>query len=95
MKKEVVQEVVSRCGWTGEDALMIEYHDTEWGIAVHDDRKHFEFIVLDSFQAGLSWKTILHKRENFRKAFAGFDPEIVAKFGEKEIERLVIDAGII
>ena len=63
----------TRCTWPGDDALMIQYHDEEWGVPVHDDQKHFEFIVLDTFQAGLSWKTILHKRENFRKAFDNFN----------------------
>ena len=68
------------CVWPGDDELMIQYHDEEWGVPVHDDKKHFEFIVLDTFQAGLSWKTILHKRENFRKAFAGFDMKKISKF---------------
>ncbi|MCL4305361.1 DNA-3-methyladenine glycosylase I [bacterium] len=74
---------------------MIAYHDTEWGVPVHDDRKHFEYLILDAFQAGLSWRTILHKRENFRKAFANFDYKKVAKFGDKEFERLMNDAGIV
>jgi DNA-3-methyladenine glycosylase I len=74
---------------------MIEYHDTEWGVPVHDDRKLFEFLVLDAMQAGLSWRTVLSKRENFRKAFRRFDPEKVAKFGKRDIERLMNDAGII
>jgi len=83
------------CVWPGNDPLMIRYHDTEWGTPVHDDKKHFEFLVLDCFQAGLSWKTILHRRENFRKAFAGFDVERVAKFSQKHVERLLKDEGII
>jgi DNA-3-methyladenine glycosylase I len=74
---------------------MIKYHDEEWGEPVHDDRKHFEFFVLDTFQAGLSWRTVLYKRENFRKAFAEFDFEKVARFGDEDYERLVNDAGII
>ena len=74
---------------------MMAYHDEEWGVPVLDDRKHFEFLVLDCFQAGLSWRTILYKRENFRKAFANFDYKKVAKFGDKEFERLMNDAGII
>lgn len=74
---------------------MIAYHDHEWGMPTHDDGQHFEYIVLDSFQAGLSWRTILHKRENFRAAFAGFDPERVARFGKRDIERLLHDAGIV
>jgi len=74
---------------------MITYHDEEWGVPVHDDRKLFEFMVLDAFQAGLSWKTILHKRENFRKAFDNFEPEVIANYNEDRIEMLLHDAGII
>ena len=81
--------------WPGEDALMIAYHDEEWGTPVHDDKKHFEFLVLDCFQAGLSWKTILHRRENFRKAFADFNVEKVARFTQEKAERLLLDEGII
>ena len=86
---------LNTCTWPGNDELMIKYHDEEWGNAVHDDKKHFEFIVLDSFQAGLSWKTILHKRENFRKAFADFDYKKIAKFDEEKVQTLMQDAGII
>lgn len=85
----------TRCAWPGNDELMIRYHDEEWGRPLHDDRKLFEFLVLDAFQAGLSWKTILHKRENFRKAFAGFDPVKVARFDEAKMASLMQDAGII
>ena len=74
---------------------MIAYHDAEWGSPTHDDGEHFEYIVLDSFQAGLSWRTILHKRENFRAAFAGFDPERIAGFGKRDVNRLLKDAGIV
>jgi DNA-3-methyladenine glycosylase I len=74
---------------------MIAYHDTEWGVPVHDDRKHFEFLVLDGFQAGLSWAIVLHKREGFRKAFAGFDPAKVARFTPARVERLLLDPGIV
>jgi DNA-3-methyladenine glycosylase I len=74
---------------------MIAYHDTEWGVPLYDDRKLFEFLVLEGMQAGLSWRTILHKRENFRRAFDGFDPEKVARYGKAKIERLMADAGII
>jgi len=74
---------------------MIAYHDTEWGRPVHDDRKIFEFLILEIFQAGLSWRTVLHKRESFRKAFAGFDYRMVARFGRQDIARLLEDAGII
>lgn len=83
------------CAWPGTDELMNQYHDKEWGTPVHDDKKHFEFLVLDCFQAGLSWKTILHRRENFRKAFAGFDVNKVAKFTKRDTERLLKDPGII
>jgi len=85
---------VKRC-WGGKDPLMIAYHDTEWGVPLHDDRKLFEFLVLEGFQAGLSWATVLRKRENFRDAFDGFNPERVARYGKREISRLLEDAGII
>lgn len=84
-----------RCAWAGKDPLMVAYHDQEWGVPVHDDRKLFEFLVLDAFQAGLSWRTILHKRENFRAAFDDFDVRRVARYGERERERLLADAGIV
>jgi DNA-3-methyladenine glycosylase I len=83
------------CNWPSDDPLMIRYHDEEWGVPVHDDRKHFEFFLLDCFQAGLSWKTILHKRENFRKAFDNFDFRKIARYDEKKIGLLLNDAGII
>ena len=84
-----------RCGWTGANPLMITYHDREWGVPVHDDRKHFEFLILDAFQAGLSWAIVLAKRENFRRAFDGFDPEKIARYRAAKLRRLVTDAGII
>ncbi len=84
-----------RCWPDGKDPLMDRYHDEEWGVPLHDDRKHYEFMVLDAFQAGLSWRTVLHKRENFRKAFANFDPRKVAKFGAADRRRLLADAGIV
>jgi len=84
-----------RCLWAGSDPLYIQYHDSEWGIPVHDDGKLFEMLVLESFQAGLSWLTILRKRENFRNAFAGFDPELVARFDDRDRERLLNDVGIV
>lgn len=74
---------------------MVAYHDEEWGVPLHDERRHFEFLVLDGAQAGLSWQTILRKRENYRRAFAGFDPVKVARFGAKDVERLMADAGIV
>lgn len=85
----------SRCWWCGEDPLYVDYHDREWGQPVHDDRKIFEMMLLESFQAGLSWITILRKRENFRKAFAGFDPRKIARFTRRDISRLMKDAGIV
>jgi DNA-3-methyladenine glycosylase I len=85
-----------RCEWVGDsDPLYIAYHDTEWGVPVHDDRKLFEFIVLESAQAGLSWRTILNKREGYRKAFKGFDPKKVARMDNSDIERLMSDASIV
>jgi DNA-3-methyladenine glycosylase I len=89
-----LSEEVSRC-WGDDDPQMAEYHDNEWGVPEHDDQKLFEHLALDSFQAGLSWRTILHKREYFRKAFAGFDLSKVAKFGPADRERLLADAGIV
>ncbi|GAB1447288.1 DNA-3-methyladenine glycosylase I [Bacteroidota bacterium] len=86
---------MKRCSWTGNDPLMNAYHDEEWGVPVHDDQKHFEFLVLDAFQAGLSWKTILYRREGFRAAFAGFDYRKVAEFTDADAERLLQDPGII
>ena len=83
------------CEWPSDDPLMIAYHDREWGTPVHDDRLQFEFLILEGAQAGLSWRTVLHKREAYRKAFAGFDPEKVARFGARETTRLLGDAGII
>jgi DNA-3-methyladenine glycosylase I len=83
-----------RCGWA-RDELMIRYHDEEWGVPVHDDRRWFEFITLEGAQAGLSWNTILRKREAYRSAFRGFEPGRVAKFGERDVERLLADAGIV
>jgi DNA-3-methyladenine glycosylase I len=77
------------------DSLMARYHDEEWGVPVHKDRKHFEFLVLDAFQAGLSWRTILHRRENFRRAFDRFDPKLIATYGAGDVRRLLRDAGII
>ncbi len=84
-----------RCDWARDDPLMIRYHDTEWGVPVHDDRKLFEFLVLDMFQAGLSWAVVLKKREAFRRAFSGFDPSKVAEYGKTELKELLADAGIV
>jgi DNA-3-methyladenine glycosylase I len=86
---------IKRCDWPGKDPLYIQYHDEEWGRPVHNDRKLFEAVILDGFQAGLSWLTILRKRENFRKAFDGFDAVKMAKYDEAKIQALMQDAGII
>lgn len=86
---------MKRCSWPGEDPLYVRYHDEEWGRPVTDDTRLFEKICLEGFQAGLSWITILRKRENFRKAFSGFDPEAVARFTAKDVQRLLKDEGII
>jgi DNA-3-methyladenine glycosylase I len=86
---------MTRCPWPSNDELMLVYHDTEWGVPVHDDKLHFEHLILDCFQAGLNWRTILHKRKNFRKAFANFNVKKVAKFSGEDFDRLMNDAGII
>lgn len=86
---------LTRCPWCGTDPLYAAYHDNEWGVPCYDDWKLFEFIILETFQAGLSWITILRKRENFRKAFADFDPVKVARFTDKKMTALMEDAGII
>lgn len=84
-----------RCKWCGSDPLYVAYHDDEWGVPVHDDRLLFEFLVLEGAQAGLSWLTILRKRDNYRKAFEGFDVERVARYDSREIARLLQDPGIV
>jgi DNA-3-methyladenine glycosylase I len=85
-----------RCPWVGfDDPLMLEYHDKEWGVPVHDDRKTFEFLVLEGAQAGLSWSTILKKRENYRRVFAGFDPKKIAAFDNNKVKKLLEDPGIV
>jgi len=84
-----------RCVWAGEDPLMIDYHDREWGVPVHDDRKWFQKILLDGAQAGLSWSTILRKREGYRAAFCDFDPARVVRFKPADVERLMLDPGIV
>ena len=85
----------TRCAWVGDNPLYQTYHDEEWGVPLHDDRLLFEFLVLEGAQAGLSWLTILRKREGYREAFAGFHPEVVAAFGQADVERLVADPGIV
>ncbi|MBM3791581.1 MAG: DNA-3-methyladenine glycosylase I [Acidobacteria bacterium] len=83
------------CNWPTTDPLLLEYHDTEWGVPLHDEGKLFEFLVLESAQAGLSWVTVLRKRENYRRAFGGFDPAKVARYTSRQIDRLLGDPGII
>lgn len=85
----------NRCAWATRDPQMIAYHDTEWGVPLHDDRKLFEFLVLDAFQAGVSWAIVLRKRENFRRAFHNFDAKRIAKYDARDVRRLLGDAGII
>ncbi len=87
--------MTERCPWAGTDPIYVAYHDTEWGVPVHDDQKFFEFLILEGMQAGLSWFTILKKRENFRAAFDNFDPEKVARYNARKIERLLTNPGII
>src|SRR5215470_14796935 len=87
---------LTRCGWVGaSNQLMVEYHDREWGVPVHDDRKHFEFLVLEAAQAGLSWSIVLNKREGYRRAFSRFDPERVARYTSARIAKLTADPAII
>jgi len=83
------------CNWPGQDALMLAYHNNEWGVPLHDEQKLFEFLVLDAFQAGLSWRTILYKRENFRRAFDDFDVHKIALYDEAKIQELMQDASIV
>lgn len=85
----------TRCGWVNDSELYIRYHDEEWGVPVHDDRTLFEFLTLESAQAGLSWYTILRKREAYREAFAGFDPEIVARYDDRKLQELMQNEGIV
>ena len=87
--------MTSRCSWAGTDPLYLRYHDTEWGVPLHDDRKLFEFLILDGAQAGLSWLTILKKRQNYRKAFDNFDPRKVVGYNAHKVKDLLSNAGII
>jgi DNA-3-methyladenine glycosylase I len=93
MTKKKAQEMI-RCGWASSDA-MIRYHDEEWGVPVHDDRTLFEFLILEGAQAGLSWSTILNKRENYRRAFDGFDAKRIAQYDQRKIDALLGDQGIV
>jgi len=90
-----VTQTLVRCAWAGDDPLMVAYHDEEWGVPCHDDRELFERLMLEGFQAGLSWATILRKREHFRRAFDGWDAEQIAAYGDEEVARLLDDAGIV
>ncbi len=94
MKNNIIG-IKHRCGWCGNDRLYIEYHDREWGVPVYDDRRLFEFLALESFQAGLSWLTILKKRENFRAALDDFDYRLIAGYDEKKVNELLANSGII
>src|SRR6185503_4810685 len=87
-------EAAARCPWAKSEAMW-SYHDREWGVPVHDDRRHFEFLILEGAQAGLSWSTILGKRDGYRRAFADFDPDAVARFTAKRMEKLIADPGIV
>jgi len=90
-----VPAAIRRCPWAGDDPLQVSYHDDEWGVPVHDDRTLFEFLLLEGAQAGLSWNTILRKREGYRRAFAGFDPAAVARFTPRRVEKLLADPAIV
>lgn len=92
---QLLDDGKNRCNWCNKSELYQRYHDEEWGQPLHDEAKHFEFLLLETMQAGLSWYTILQRRENYRQAFAGFDPELVARFDENDVERLMQDTGII
>ena len=92
----MTEKRINRCAWVGSDnPLMLEYHDREWGVPVHDDRRHFEFLVLEAAQAGLSWSIVLKKREGYRRAFSQFDPRKVARYTQNRIQKLIADPSII
>ncbi len=95
MEADVAGDPRLRCDWCGTDPLCVAYHDEEWGVPVHDDRTWFEFLLLEGAQAGLAWITILRKREAYRRAYDGFDPETVARFGDDKVAELLADAGIV
>ncbi len=90
-----MSDPIGRCPWCGDDPLYVAYHDAEWGVPERDPRALFELLMLEGFQAGLSWITILRKRDNFRRAFAGFDPDVLARWGEDDVACLLTDAGIV
>ena len=93
--RALMSKTIIRCGWVSEDPIYQSYHDSEWGVPEHDDQKLYEKLVLDGAQAGLSWITILKRREGYRRAFKGFDPKVVARFGKRDFERLMADPGVI
>ncbi|HMD68159.1 MAG TPA: DNA-3-methyladenine glycosylase I [Chitinivibrionales bacterium] len=93
MRKQIKQ--LARCSWAGTDPVYLAYHDNEWGVPVHDDKKLFEFLTLEGFQAGLSWITILKRRDNFRKAFDNWDWDAISRYSGRDVKRLMADAGII
>ena len=95
MTKTLHPDGINRCHWCGSDPLYVHYHDTDWGVPEYDSRALFEKLILDGFQAGLSWITILRKRENFRAAFDGFEPTKIVEYDDKKIESLMQDAGIV
>ena len=95
MEREAGMTEIQRCHWPGDDPLMIDYHDKEWGTPLHDEGKLFEFLILEGAQAGLSWQTILRKREGYRRAFDGFDPARIARYDEADVARLMSDAEIV
>jgi DNA-3-methyladenine glycosylase I len=95
INKDAEDNPMNRCGWCGTDPLYVQYHDHEWGVPAHDDRHLFEMLILEGAQAGLSWLTILRKRENYRKAFDGFDVEKVAAYNDDDVSRLLADPGIV
>jgi len=92
---ETTDTTIVRCPWCGSDPLYTAYHDLEWGVPLHDEQRLFEMLTLEGAQAGLSWLTILRKREGYRRAFAGFDPQLVAGFGDADVARLLADPGIV
>lgn len=85
----------TRCSWAGSDPIYVDYHDTEWGVPLHNDKKLFEFLILDGFQAGLSWLTILKKRQNYREAFDNFDPQKISEYGSRRVNELLRNKGIV
>jgi len=87
--------VKTRCSWAGSDPIYVDYHDTEWGVPLHNDKKLFEFLILDGFQAGLSWLTILKKRQNYREAFDNFDPQKISEYGSRRVNELLRNKGIV